>query len=230
MPWEASHLVLAVESYWHDRRLEENRGALTFRVAKWTWRVANALGAVNQIDEDRLFSSSSAPEEDELEASPNVPNEVDILDFAQEYALREMVFEVLEQPFVTKDLDLLLASTPWESLNRLTAYRSRRNALRIKHVEWHDPYRDWEDLGPDEIRKKLAGLRDRFRSEDRLASEGFRAAIEQLDTQTDGLLASQISRFTEYSNDLQGVPWWVNHLHETYSAWLKKHDDISFNI
>ncbi len=148
--------MLDVYAYYECMFNKDYSGPMTKRLAKWVWRVLNALSC----HDGELFTSFQVAElhwRDYVGASgtlsayklggsiPGEPTENDILYIAKEYAWREIDSTLYGTPKNNKDIDAWLAFKPWESPSRALRYVKWRSANEMPSVTWHWLDADWLD-------------------------------------------------------------------------------------
>ena len=136
VPWNESPRILRMWARYLGTPSPEQFGQFTRRLAKWVWRVSTAVG----FDMEKVTDSSTGFEEvlpvDLVYAY--APTFKDVIQIASEYSWREIAHVVLEEPFVTQDLDLMLAFLPWQSNDSLLRYQMARDDEGARErVLWH---------------------------------------------------------------------------------------------
>ena len=133
-PWGSSNVVLATWGWYHSIDLDQKVGPFSRRLARWVWRVGEAVGA----DELNYLNHPN------LEDPRGYVTRFSFFLIAREYAWRETAAMVLNEEFKTEDLDLWLAMLPWVDQDRYESYNKVRDRLgRFKWVNWHHHDDTW---------------------------------------------------------------------------------------
>ena len=139
LPWESSRALLEVWGFYHIRSTPQGLfGPFSRRLAKWTWRVLQAVGS-------DVFPDSNSWGYETTDLGFPVPvnrafpihsvdehlNGYDLLWIAKDYSWREKASILSIETFDTRDLDLKLALRPWQDLNNLKLYHGARDRLGL---------------------------------------------------------------------------------------------------
>ena len=195
VPWENSRGILDAR-YAHLQR-GDRVGPFTRRLAKWTWRVLNAIGLADEANS----VAPRIPGTSRLRRDPDRrvtwPNAIDVAGIAQEYALRETASLILGEEFQTQDLDLWLTFRPWHGKNWLDRYQATRDRLGLfSYVQWHVTDEEWlKRVAPAEVEGILADLLSRI-GLDVAAEDGADDFLKA----TDGLLRSQFIEYVAWAH------------------------------
>lgn len=224
VPWEDSRMVLDAWAHFQTSRFETSYGMFSRRLAKWVWRVAQALFPGN-TETATLFSPSQPvtgtfDDVDEPQERPKVwtPTADDVLMIAVEYSWRELASVVLDEPFDTVDLDLLLALTPWKGRSYLERYHQYRDELgQFEWLEWHFRDIDWID----KINPGLAAKLRKYLGEGDKGGEERPYAERRYLREGDGLLYSQHIDYGNFVGSDPGdryavgeEPWHISYIAE----------------
>ena len=197
VPAEGSRAVLDAYRFYLSKGWDESE-PFTFRLARWVWRVSQALQPWDGPDP--------------------AMRSWDIVVFAREYATRQLATVVLRQRHDTADLDLFLACAPWTSLEALKGYHAVQDRLgssaRLRNVQ--DDYELLRRLKPDSgWIERLKPLMRRPKPED------LAQWYQQLLRDREGILPSQFAGYQEWLHlrqQGQEPPelWHVTYLHEVH--------------
>jgi len=153
VPWEWSRTIL--EAWWSYEmegsnslaRKMKGSGSLPFtrRLAKWTWRVAQAFGPPDYSDETfwkrrEWHPSTAAVDYRNWNAARarGDPTISDVFMVAQEYSYREIAAAIGLEAFDARSIDVWLAFQPWLSPSRYQAYES----IVLEYRKPHSPSRN----------------------------------------------------------------------------------------
>ena len=229
-PWEASRPVLDAWTLYEAQSESEHFGPFTRRLAKWTWRVLQALEGTANRGDARHFAVAGefdagwrlSDRDDDLpvllsfdeepkKPVPSTPTAGDVIDVAREYAWREIASVVIEPRFDTTDLDMFLAFTPWRDRSWLKLYQRARDRSEIEMIHWHLFDLEWLDrVDPKFAQSHRERLPDMFQSPD---IEAAQLATQLRLRKVDGLLRSQLSAYPAVSGT-DSDEWFFDYLSE----------------
>ncbi len=216
IPWQDSRTVLTVWAYYNSQGYDTTIGPFTRRQAKWCWRVVNAFGESTQEVPTTLRTIESHDIEE-------------VFRFGNEYVWREFASVLLDEPFDTSDLDMVLAFTPWKSLEHLEIYRETKyrpdkdDDNQPEPVRWHYLNLDWlEKVAPSAAKTWKVNSPD---TPIRQKSEVYDDLVRYWNVAIDGLLPIQFqqwrkARFPDDGNsspagDATSEPWYFDVLDES---------------
>lgn len=146
--------MLNVHAFYETNGHSECYGPFTQRLAKWTWRVLNAV----ECQDEDLFTPFWDPERHwqamitqggELDGCEFLdhgrPSENDIIGIAMEYNWREMEAVMYETPTQNEDLNMWLAFKPWTGPASAGRYAQWKTDTGRSWIRWHFDDVDWLD-------------------------------------------------------------------------------------
>lgn len=213
-PWEGSGAILDAWSFYEREGYERKFGPFTRRFAKWTWRVAWAMGNGNSPVPMGLQASIN-PELSEGTA----PMPQDPLLWAMEYAWREIEAIVFGRPLATREIDKALAIKPWQSEEQLAQFHESRDSEGRPLIQIHYMDMIWLESPSMPIAdlwrtKRQEGDRDTKLAPQNVAARPFE----------DGLLGTQLGNYHGYpyrphEMPVPGnpMPWYWFYLDNVYS-------------
>lgn len=206
-PWEGSQTVLGAYAHYVTNGLAGYFGPFTNRLAKWIWRISQALSINSNASSYGSFAYSTyfdfevsrfgtelnADQLNNLFELQSIPTKMDIISIALEYSWRETHSILFSSEFDTFDLDFWLAFAPWQGPTQLLIYNLNRDATEgVGMLKWHYTDVEWlDDVDPETAASHRKHIPHLLIPPGNVPSEAREDAQKRLRAQMDGLLPSQ---------------------------------------
>ena len=202
LPWEHSRGVLDAWHFHQESRRDEKVGPFTRRLAKWTWRVLNAMGLADEANSAAPRIPGTTRKRRDPGRRLTWPTDQDVAGVVQEYSWRETASVILGEEFQTRDLDMWLTFRPWHGRDWLDHYNATRDRLGLfEYVQWHVTDDEWlRQVAPTAVEGLRWDLFSRIGLDvgEEVGAGDFRKA-------TDGLLRSQLVEYIAWDHLRAGL-------------------------